>query len=271
MPEGLLMYGPVLSDIFSRFTPVLSVVIQGDVTYGACCVDDLGAQAMGCDFLVHYGHSCLVPLSKTVVPCLYVFVEIRVDSDHAAECLKRTIPRGSKVSVMGTVQFRDAIFSCMSNLTLAGHPCVVPQAKPLSPGEVLGCTAPRGLYDEGLGEGEQCMLFIADGRFHLEAAMIANPRLKAYRYDPYGKVLTEEGYEFGRMVELRDKAIGDAEDAEVFGVILGTLGRQGNPAILNKVLGVLRDRGKKTFVVLLSEVRRGVRVTRAWGLGGRKG
>jgi 2-(3-amino-3-carboxypropyl)histidine synthase len=98
------------------------------------------------------------------------------------------------------------------------------------------------------------MLFIADGRFHLEAAMIANPKLKAYRYDPYGKVLTEEGYEFNRMVSLRDKAITDATKAEVFGVILGTLGRQGNPAILYKVLELLRDRGKKTFVVLLSEI-----------------
>ena len=32
---------------------------MGDVTYGACCVDDYTALALGCDMLVHYGHSCL--------------------------------------------------------------------------------------------------------------------------------------------------------------------------------------------------------------------
>ena len=32
---------------------------MGDVTYGACCVDDYTAVALGCDMLVHYGHSCL--------------------------------------------------------------------------------------------------------------------------------------------------------------------------------------------------------------------
>jgi len=100
------MYGPILVDIFKRFTSVKNVVIQGDVTYGACCVDDLGASAMGCDFLVHYGHSCLVPLTSTVVPCLYVFVEIKIDADHAAECLKKTIKTTAKVNIMGTVQFR---------------------------------------------------------------------------------------------------------------------------------------------------------------------
>ena len=30
-------------------------LIMGDVTYGACCVDDYTAKAMGCDLMVHYG------------------------------------------------------------------------------------------------------------------------------------------------------------------------------------------------------------------------
>ena len=32
---------------------------MGDVTYGACCIDDYTALALDCDMLVHYGHSCL--------------------------------------------------------------------------------------------------------------------------------------------------------------------------------------------------------------------
>lgn len=51
-----------------------------------------------------------------------------------------------------------------------------PQARPLSPGEVLGCTAPT------LPAGDfDALLFLADGRFHLEAIMMANPGLPAYR------------------------------------------------------------------------------------------
>lgn len=37
----------------------VETLIMGDVTYGACCVDDYTARALGCDFMVHYGHSCL--------------------------------------------------------------------------------------------------------------------------------------------------------------------------------------------------------------------
>jgi 2-(3-amino-3-carboxypropyl)histidine synthase len=51
---------------------------MGDVTYGACCIDDFSAAALGAQLLVHYGHSCLVPVDVTSIPCLYVFVDIQV-------------------------------------------------------------------------------------------------------------------------------------------------------------------------------------------------
>jgi len=54
-------------------------LILGDVTYGACCVDDFTARAMGCDFMVHYGHSCLVPIDTTKIQTMYVFVDIGID------------------------------------------------------------------------------------------------------------------------------------------------------------------------------------------------
>ena len=100
------------------------------------------------------------------------------------------------------------------------------------------------------------MLFVADGRFHLEAAMIANPNLQALRYDPYSKTLTKEGYDTKKMKGLRWDAIQRArrESVQVYGIILGTLGRQGNPAILGQVQALLRKHNKKSFVLLLSEI-----------------
>lgn len=42
----------------SSFTDA-ETIIMGDVTYGACCVDDFTAKALGADLMIHYGHSCL--------------------------------------------------------------------------------------------------------------------------------------------------------------------------------------------------------------------
>jgi len=247
LPEGLLIYASTIADIMKRFGGCDSVSIMGDVTYGACCVDDLGAEALGCDLLVHYGHSCLVPIKHTVVECLYVFVEIRVDVEHFVGCVNETLEEGTAVDIMGTVQFRSAVSAAAKMLNERGFPCKVPQAKPLSPGEVLGCTAPT-LADNST------ILFLSDGRFHLEAAMIANPNLRALRYDPYSKTLTREGYDVVKMKSLRQDAIHKARSAKLFGVILGTLGRQGNPSMLLTIRRKLRERGLKSFIILFSEI-----------------
>ena len=255
-PEGLLMYACVIADLLQRFGAGVEPLILGDVTYGACCVDDLAAKALGADFLVHYGHSCLVPISTTSGPpgttggglkMLYVFVEIAIDNAHLVQCIAATLPPETKLTVMGTIQFATAMFQAKPLLEAIFPDVHIPQAKPLSPGEVLGCTSP-------VLTGRDALVFVADGRFHLESAMIHNPHLDAYRYDPYGKALTRERYDHAQMHAVRKDAVAAAQGARTYGVILGTLGRQGNPAILKHVEALLHARGKKYFVLLLTEI-----------------
>ena len=86
-----------------------------------------------------------------------------------------TFPPGSRLLLAGTIQFASSLQAARAALAGAYPSLAVPQARPLSPGEVLGCTAPRV-------EGEwDALVFVADGRFHLEALMIANPSIPAYR------------------------------------------------------------------------------------------
>lgn len=53
-----------------------------------------------------------------------------------------------------------------------------------------------------------------------------------HRYDPYSKVFTREYYDHEAMRALRLKAIDEARMAQRWGLILGTLGRQGSPKVL---------------------------------------
>ena len=267
-PEGLLLYATTLADIFKVFVPsIKEVVILGDVTYGACCVDDYAATALGCDFLVHYGHSCLVPVSMTTCKTLYVFVDILFDEEHLVQSIRKNFPnRTDKIALAGTIQFASAIGKVRETLRPFYECFDVGRTKPLSPGEVLGCTAPSLGDGEVMGarsgdsmgeEGKKAhdaIVFVADGRFHLEAMMIANPNVPAYRYDPYERVLTREYYDHVGMQNVRKSMILRAKKAKKFGLILGTLGRQGNPAVLARLERLFESRNKETVVFLISEI-----------------
>ncbi|SJX63296.1 related to candidate tumor suppressor dph2l1 [Sporisorium reilianum f. sp. reilianum] len=384
MPEGLTLWATGIADIVERFTDA-TTVIMGDVTYGACCVDDYTAMALGCDMLVHYGHSCLVPVDQTAIKTLYVFVEISIDPAHLAATIRANFPSdkhdfrakilgGSQnaagkraevdesagrakiqigeqegdnsssaaapsaplqqppthLALVGTVQFINAIHGLREALEQQQHRLAdgqivsgerqpdrlmltagtaadgqvdhiaqaakwkawssgeymvtVPQVKPLSPGEVLGCTSPK-LHKDSI----DAIVYIGDGRFHLESIMIANPRIPAFRYDPYTKRFVRELYDHAEMRKMRGEAVRLAQDsvggldldpessivkqkeeaaaaggeqgrapaaASGWGVVLGTLGRQGSLRVLESLTASLAEHTPSIphVPILLSEL-----------------
>lgn len=247
MPEGLLMFSTTIADIIKDFTGA-DVVIMGDVTYGACCIDDITAKALGVELLVHYGHSCLVPMDPSSgFKVLYVFVDIKIDPLHFIETIKLNFKTGTKIGLVSTIQFVTTLQVAASKLNDLGYTIKIPQFKPLSPGEILGCTAP-------VLRCVDAIVYLGDGRFHLEAAMIANPKLEAYKYDPYDKKFTKEHYDHKQMLAIRKQAIDSAQKAENFGVIMGTLGRQGSPKVIEHLQKTLINHNKNAIIILLSEI-----------------
>jgi 2-(3-amino-3-carboxypropyl)histidine synthase len=210
------------------------------------------------DAIVHC-HSCLVPVDAMApgVRVLYVFVGIAFDAAHLCATVRANFPPGARLALAGTIQFAGALAAARAELAPDFPRLGVPQAKPLSPGEVLGCTAPA------LAPGEvDAIVFVADGRFHLEAIMIRNSGVPAFRYDPYGKVMTAEAYDVAGMAGARRRAVAAAAEAAAapaqgrrpWGLVLGTLGRQGSPAVLDRLAAALDAAGVAHFTVLLGEV-----------------
>lgn len=111
---------------------------------------------------------------------LYVFVDIRIDTAHLLDSIRLTFAPGSSLALVSTIQFVSTLqvnrsasitsggqasapgaLGCssgpgflpasFSSLSIqaaaqelkADYHISVPQCKPLSPGEILGCTSPQ--------------------------------------------------------------------------------------------------------------------------------
>ena len=103
LPDGLLKYASILSDLIKENTGAETITFA-DVVYGACCVDDKGAKQLGCDFLIHYGHSCLVPINECEIKVLYIFVDIIFDSDHLIKCIESIREKNCKTEIKNDVK-----------------------------------------------------------------------------------------------------------------------------------------------------------------------
>ncbi|KAL7072466.1 hypothetical protein ACQ4LE_008127 [Meloidogyne hapla] len=252
LPEGLTMFACLIADILEKYTENVEFIILGDVTYGACCVDDFTARALGCDLLVHYAHSCLVPIQHTIgIHLLYVFVNIDIQITHFYDTIKQHFNSNKnllKIALVSTIQFVSSLQAAKRQLEKDGFQIIIPQANPLSPGELLGCTSPK------LSDDVSAIIYLGDGRFHLESIMIHNPKIPAYQYNPYSHEFTVEKYGFEMLISNRQKAIEIAKKSKRIGLILGTLGRQGNIKIFEYIEQQLINNGKQPIKILLSEI-----------------
>ncbi|KAA8915143.1 hypothetical protein TRICI_002712 [Trichomonascus ciferrii] len=203
--------------------------------------------------LLFDAHSCLVPVDVTKIKILDIFVTIEVDKPHLISTLTRDFEPGSRLALVSMIQFNLTLHAISDELLLKGGiTAVAPQAMPLSKGEVLGCTVPRlPPKDE---QKIDAIVYIGDGRFHLESSMIHSPETPAYKYGSYSRKFTIETYDHKETYAFRRSAIATAKHAKKVGLILGTLGRQGNVATLSRLQDAFKRAGTETVLVVLSEI-----------------
>jgi hypothetical protein len=84
-----LLFAITFSDVLTQLCPGIET-LMGDVTYGACCIDDYTVRALDCDLFIHYAHSCFIPDHVTKFNVLYAFVDITIDASHLLAPLQRS-------------------------------------------------------------------------------------------------------------------------------------------------------------------------------------
>ena len=101
-------------------------------------MDDFSAKALGVDLLIHYGHSCLIPIDRTSeIKLLYIFVDIKIDTAHCIDTIKYNFPTSTRLGLVSTIQFASTLQTVAVELRKDGYNVTIPQSKPLSPGEVI--------------------------------------------------------------------------------------------------------------------------------------
>lgn len=82
--------------------------ILADTSYSACCVDEIAAEHVNADVVVHFGRSCLSPTSR--LPVIYVFTKHQLDLDGAIDSFEAEFPeKDAEVVVMADVAYQDHV------------------------------------------------------------------------------------------------------------------------------------------------------------------
>lgn len=68
---------------------------------------------------------------------------LQIDLDHFLATVRHNFEPGTRLALAGTIQFASSLHAAKRELAKDYPSIIMPQAKPLSPGEVLGCTGEK--------------------------------------------------------------------------------------------------------------------------------
>ena len=232
------------------------VYILGDTSYGECCVDEVAAEHIGADGIIHFGHACLTPTQR--IPALYVFTVLPVDCDKLVVDLQKFFESSEileSVAIVYDVQYHKALSAVEwpKNFHICvPHPPKDNSSENSSTTTVIECGRewPQDIVNSGLkwnivyvgmNDNFDCLLrFTFVNHTH-------------YKYDPRQKSLCAEGANVTKKLMKRYFMVEKTKDADRIGILVGTLGASRYGAIIDKIRETIAISGKKCYTFLVGK------------------
>ncbi|CAF2048621.1 unnamed protein product [Brassica napus] len=251
--------------------------VMADTTYGSCCVDEVGALHIDSQCVVHYGQTCLS--STSVLPAFFVFGKASI---NVASCVKHLLDYMSKsnkpVLILYGLEYAHVIPSIQEELGLskpesqlkfsvANVLCsFISPSK--DPRESMEHPVPSGedslsssrSYRLGgltwdLPEGskiEDYLLFwIGSDSSAFANVVLTFNGCDVVRYDAEEDSLVTEFTQQRRILKRRYYLVEKAKDANIIGILVGTLGVAGYLHMIHHMQALISAAGKKSYILAM--------------------
>ncbi|XP_075037757.1 2-(3-amino-3-carboxypropyl)histidine synthase subunit 2 [Mixophyes fleayi] len=230
--------------------------ILGDTSYGSCCVDEVAAEHVGADALVHYGRACLSPCRR--LPVTYVFGRKPVDVGLCAETFQNLVTdREASVVVFSDVVYDHILGELEARLVQSYSHIVFSKVSWLgevsSPGEVYKFGR-RFTPDLNLWPNSYTFLYVGGEGPGLNNLILTWPHCSFFSYNPVTREGRKEGLHVNRALMKRFYLIEKARDAQVVGILVGTLGVSDYLSALSHLKTIIHRAGKKSYMLSMGKL-----------------
>ncbi|CEG39491.1 diphthamide biosynthesis protein 2 [Plasmopara halstedii] len=251
------------------------IFVLGDTSYGSCCVDEVAAQHLEADCIVHYGRTCLSATTK--IPVVYVFGNAVIDVN---DCVQQLCDHIAQIDATKTLvllyeaRYHHASSNIFNSLKekfverklVIGFmktfydPTAVQNAAPKSSESsslVLTIGGQEIVLDAENAEiSPQTLAFLYVGAesAHLTSILMRYSTIDCFSYSPETTSSRKEGASVNRALMRRFYLIQQAKEAQVFGILMGTLGVSKYLDVVHGLQKLIKMRGRKSYLFVVGKV-----------------
>jgi diphthamide biosynthesis protein 2 len=224
--------------------------IMADTSYGNCCVDEVAAEHVDADLVIHFGHACLSLTSR--LPVIYVFHKLPIDIEDASRCLAASV-EGSEIEMStrnivlmydigyehATIEIRNKLESRLGrkvHLTILDKKInferYLDSSKSNGNGNGNGSheepsdmTTCKNSLPEGCTAENTTVLYLGPESLALTNLILRlGPSAEVIGYDAVLRKTRIETGSTNKLLQRRYFAVQKARDAQTIALLIGTLG-----------------------------------------------
>ncbi|KAK6626813.1 hypothetical protein RUM44_009290 [Polyplax serrata] len=243
-PEELLNDGTSVA-LYMQKKLNKTVYILGDTCYGSCCVDEVAAQHVKADSIIHFGHACLSPVEQ--LPVFYVFLNEKFDVDNLytkLQCFEKE---------KQVLLFYDDIFSHLYSELLSAF-------KNSQNIHVSKLNTRHETFDEGdqfqvlcgrifpkFSETNISAVYLGNESITLVNLMLHLPGFEWYHYKSNDDLLTRCQFNTNKFLMKRIALVEKIKEASTIGILIGTLGIRNYLDAIKRIKLLVRNNGKRCY------------------------
>ncbi|KZO98796.1 diphthamide biosynthesis protein [Calocera viscosa TUFC12733] len=260
-PDALLHDSVLVHRLLKSKLPGRELYVLADTSYGSCCVDEVAAQHVNADALVHYGHACLSPTAR--LPVIYVFGKRTIDVDHCAHSLVESSRSAldsephRPVLVRYDVSFAysiDAICRALSAILDPKHRMSAPSVRRFhtsGPGENCYTSIAREHGEEAV---DPIIFYVGGESLSSTNLIVTHATCEVYNYDPDTRLASLASTRTNKLLMRRYALVQRARDADVFGIIVGTLAVASYLPLMTHLRKLLAKAKKKSYTLSVGKL-----------------
>lgn len=227
--------------------------ILGDTSYGACCVDEIAAEHVDADVVVHYGRSCLSPTAR--LPVIYVYTTRRFSISDAVEAFKAAYSDPSaKVVLMADLPYQAHLPDFLTALEGAGYSQVYSTSVIHNPSSPLpNRSLPPSITEVTLNLNTYNL-------FHIGAPppallLTLHSRLSTIHiYDATASPPTATPSSSSLALRRRYALLTRLSTASIIGILINTLSVRNYTHIVSHVQSLISAAGKKPYTFVVGKI-----------------
>ncbi|RAL11382.1 2-(3-amino-3-carboxypropyl)histidine synthase subunit 1/2 [Aspergillus homomorphus CBS 101889] len=236
--------------------PAPKLYILADTSYGTCCVDEVAAEHVDADVVVHYGRSCLSPTAR--LPVIYVFTHKPLPLEPVIRAFKETYPDPTtKVILAADVTYSNHVPTVYSRLVEEGYTNVFATDIVHNPSSAIpNRTVPDSVQETPESLSEWQLFHISDPPTALLLTLAS--RVAAIHIYPTDDVTKEivKPLPASTAAALRRRyaILTSLNTVPIFGILVNTLSVKNYLHIVDHVREKIAAAGKKSYLFVVGKL-----------------